>query len=79
MNRETREVLDLMNDALDPLVHTRIADVLGDMSAYSEDQLLGMVMCILAEPDEMALLDRAALQAINNEFILRGAKKGFLQ
>jgi len=43
---------------------------------YSEDELIGMVGSILAQPQELLTgLDHKCLEAINNEFLIRDARK----
>jgi hypothetical protein len=46
-----------------------------ELKSYSDDELLSMVATILAEPGELNELGEQCLQTINNEFILREAKR----
>jgi hypothetical protein len=73
MKNETREVLDLMYEAIEPVPFNLLTPP--ELSTYSEDELICMVQAILAEPRDMLPLDRAALAAINSELSLRDTLK----
>lgn len=77
MTRETKDVLDLMYEALEPVPFNLLTPP--ELSVYSENDLLNMVKDILAQPKELTSLDRACLVAIGAEFQLRDAQKGQLQ
>ena len=69
MKREADEVLDLMNEALEPVPYNLLTPP--ELSAYSENDLLQMVRVILSEPHGMTPMDKACLEAINSEFVVR--------
>jgi hypothetical protein len=73
VKRETEEILDLMQEALEPVPFNLLAPPA--LSAYSEDDLLNMVADLLCQPPTP--LNVSCLAAINSEFIVRQNKRGF--
>jgi hypothetical protein len=61
-----------MAEALEPVSFNLFTPP--ELSAYSEDDLLGMFASILSAPGEPTLLDRACMEAINTELFIRDAR-----